>query len=46
MNEHNIPAAQDALFPLTDLQTKGYAKPQPRDEQAADSDDTDTEEAA
>lgn len=46
MTEHNTLPVQDALFPLTDLQTKGYAKPQSRDEQAADSDDTDTEEAA
>lgn len=46
MNEHNTPADQDALFPLAALQTKGYAKPTTDDEQAAESDDTGTEEAA
>jgi len=36
MNEHNTAADQPALFPLTDLQTKGYAKPATDDEQVQD----------
>lgn len=36
MNEHNTLPVQPALFPLTDLQTKGYAKPATDDEQAED----------
>lgn len=46
MTEHDTLAAQDALFPLTELQTKGYAKPETDDEQAEAAGDTVTEEAA
>lgn len=36
MNEHNALTTQGALFPLTELQTKGYAKPATDDEQVQD----------
>lgn len=36
MNEHTVAEAQPTLFPLSDVQTEGYAKPATDDEQAED----------
>ncbi|WP_309049039.1 hypothetical protein [Streptomyces sp.] len=44
MNDITEPA-QFPLFPLTDLQTKGYAQPEPRDDETVEQDEPETEAA-
>lgn len=46
MNEHTIPdAEQPVLFPLTAVQTEGYAKPETRDDEDTEQPGTGAEAA-